>query len=81
MTTTIKKKEYERMWKVKAKVVPVVAGCDSYAGRVAPPDPRNNIRTVCPDECSPRINCAETLNSQVSGRGPEVEEGTQYPQR
>ena len=45
------KEELERTWKVKVKVAPVVIGAlGKVAGRVAPTDPGNNIRTVCPEE-------------------------------
>ena len=74
------KEELERMWKVKAKVVPVVIGALGAVSRKL--EEWNNIRTLCPEECSARNSKdTEPSNSQASGRGREVEEDTHTTQR
>lgn len=55
--SNIRKKEFEKLEKcqglkeeLKNKVVPVVVGVLRVVS--TPEDPRNNIRTLCPEKCS-----------------------------
>lgn len=67
------KAQLDQMWKVRAKVVPVVTG---VLAAVAPDWKSGSSR-----ECSPRNTkyCTEPSNSLASGRGPEPEEDTHHP--